>query len=294
MRKKILVTGASGYLGKQTLKSLLDKRPASDLVGLVRDVSKATDLAELGIEVRQGDYHDRASLTPAMAGIDKVMLTSAHAFTDRNTAHGNVIDAAVEAGVEHAVFMSIIRNSSYTMKAITADDLFAEDKLRSSGLSWTIARHPPFLDVLGFYMGFKVHETGIKVLEGDGKMAAASRDDLAAAHAAILTGEGHAGKEYALTGDPAVSFHDIAGILSNIVGREVPYTALNAEEYFAHLQASAGVPEFIAEFALEWVRGINDGEWARQTTDLETLLGRKPQTPAEYYRDVYVPAAAAK
>lgn len=289
---KILVTGASGDLGRKTVLALLNHRPAEDIIGLVRDPAKAEDLKALGVELRQGDYLDRASLTPALAGVEKVMLTSAHAFTDRNTAHANVIDAADEAGVKHAVFMSIIRNTAFTMKAITPDDLFAEDKLRSSGLDWTIVRHPPFLDVLGFYIGFKPHETGIKILQGDGKFAPATRQDLAEAHAAILTSEGHGGKEYALTGDPAVSFRDIAGILADITGADVPYTTVNAKEYVKHLEATAGVPEFIAEFAMEWVQGINDGEWAHQTRDLETLLGRKPTTTAEYYRAAYAAAAA--
>ncbi len=288
---KILVTGASGSLGRKTLLALLKRRPADDLVALVRDPAKADDLRALGIELRQGDYHDRASLTSALAGLEKVMLTSAHAFTDRNTAHANVIDAAVKNGVSHVVFMSIIRNSDFTMKEITADDLFAEEKLRSSGLDWTIVRHPPFFEILGFYMGLQAHETGVRILEGDGKFAPATRDDLAEAHAAILAGDGHASKAYALAGSPAVSFREIAGILSDIVGREVSYTPLGHDAYVEHLKASAGVPDFIAEFAFEWVRGMNAGEWGPETGDLEVLLGRRPTTASDYFRDVYVPAA---
>lgn len=108
---KILVTGASGHIGHATVRALLQRRPAADIVGLVRNPGKAGDLAGLGIELRQGDYMDRPSLDAALAGIERVMLTSAHAFTHRNTAHGNVIDAAVAADVKSAAFMSIIRNS---------------------------------------------------------------------------------------------------------------------------------------------------------------------------------------
>jgi NAD(P)H dehydrogenase (quinone) len=204
---KILVTGASGDLGRKTLLHLLKRRPATDLVGLVRDPAKATDLAALGVELRQGDYLDRASLSRAFKGVEKLMLTATHAFTERNAAHGNVIDVAVEAGVRHLVFMPIIRkkNSSFTMKEITDEDIFTAKKLRSSGLTYTLAQHPPFLDVLGFYVGTNAHEVGVQVPAGNGKFAAATRDDLAEAHAAILTGDGHENKTYALTGDPAVS-----------------------------------------------------------------------------------------
>jgi predicted dinucleotide-binding enzyme len=119
--------------------------------------------------------------------VEKVMLISTHAFTDRNTAHANVIDAAVKVGVRHLVFMPIIRkeHSSFKMKEITEEDLFTEEKLRPSGLTYTLAKHPPFLDVLATYIGKNAHETGVRVPAGKGKFTAATRDDLAAAHAAI-------------------------------------------------------------------------------------------------------------
>ena len=109
---KILVTGASGDIGRKTLLHLLKLKPADQLIGLARDPSKAADLAAKGIEVRQGDYFDRDSLLRACKGVEKVMLTSTHAFTDRKTAQANVIDVAVEAGVRHLVYMAIFRKKN--------------------------------------------------------------------------------------------------------------------------------------------------------------------------------------
>ena len=106
---KILVTGASGQIGRKTLQRLLERRSASELVGFARDPSKAGDLAAAGIEIRAGDYFDYASLLRAFDGIEKVLLVSAHGFTDRNTQHYNVITAAREAGVEHVLYTPIIR-----------------------------------------------------------------------------------------------------------------------------------------------------------------------------------------
>jgi len=286
---KILVTGASGDLGRKTLLHLLKKRPASELVGLVRDPAKATDLSSLGIELRQGDYLDRPTLSRTFAGVDKLMLTSTHAFTDRTTAHANVIDAAVEAGVRHLVYMPISRkpNSTFTMKEITAEDIFTVQKLKGSGLTYTLAEHPPFLDVIGFYVGLNAHEVGVQVPAGNGKFAAATRDDLAAAHAAILTGNGHENKTYALTGDPAVSFADIADILSKIHGRRVPYITVS-DERFIELKRPSGFPEFIIEFVLKWVQGMSAGEWQEQTRDLEKLIGHKPTSAFEFFRDDFL------
>ena len=288
---KVLVTGASGNLGRKTLLHLLKRKPASDLVGLVREPAKATDLASLGVELRKGDYLDRESLSRAFAGIDRLMLTATHAFTDRNAAHANVIDAAVAAGVRHLVFMPIIRkkHSHFAMKEITEEDLFTVQKLRTSGIAYTLAEHPPFLDSLAFFIGPKAHESGVRVPAGHGTFAAATRNNLAEAHAAILTGNGHENKTYALTGNPAVSFADIATFLSEIHHKEVPYVPISESEYVEQFKRATGVPDFVAAFACKWVEGMNAGEWQDETQDLARLIGHQPQTAFEFFRDDYLP-----
>lgn len=285
---KILVTGASGVLGRKTLLHLLKRKPANQLVGLVRDPLKAVELAAAGVELRQGDYLDPKSLSRSFEGVEKLMLISTHAFTDRNAAHANVIDAAVKAGIQHMVFMPVMRraHSSFTMKEITEEDIFTEKKLLSSGLTYTLAKHPPFLDVLATYIGPRAHETGVRVPAGTGKFTAATRDDLAAAHAAILTEGGNENASYRLTGNPPISFSDIATILSKVHGREVPYVTVSDQEYL-EIKRAEGWPDFVVEFALKWVQGMNAGEWEEPTSDLERLIGHKPKTPAEFFRDDY-------
>ncbi|SMH30124.1 SDR family oxidoreductase [Mesorhizobium australicum] len=285
---KILVTGATGNIGRQTLKHLLKRWPTSELVGLARDPAKAADLAAHGIEVRQGDYLDYEGLVRAFEGIEKVMLVSATAFTDRNTQHQNVIDAAKQAGVQHIVFMPIIRkpDSVFILPQVTEEDLFVEGRLKASGLKYTLVRHPPFLDSVELYVGGNMLETGVHMPAGAGKAAYASRDDLAEAHAVVLSEPGHENKTYALSGDSAVSFEDIAQILSEVSGKEVLFIAVSDQDYIARLMAQ-GLPEPAAGFVLAWVHGVNAGEWEGKTGDLEKLLGRKPTTPAEFLRASY-------
>jgi NAD(P)H dehydrogenase (quinone) len=285
MMSKILVTGASGALGTKTLQHLLDQRPAGDLVGLVRDPARAAGLATSGVELRTGDYLDPASLRTAFEGVDKLLLVPAPAFTDRTTSHANVIDAAVAAGVRHVVYTPIIReqHSKLSMKEITVEDEFTRTKLAESGLAYTLAEHPPFLDAILSFLGGDPYEHGVRVPAGDGRFAAASRDDLAAAQAVLLTEEGHEGRTYRLTGGPAVSFAEIAEILSAVHGAEVPYVPVSDEEYL-RIMRSVGLPDFVAEFVLTWVRGMNAGEWDARGDDLATLIGHRPTTTAEYLR----------
>jgi NAD(P)H dehydrogenase (quinone) len=282
---KILVTGATGNIGRLTLKHLLKRRPGSELVGLARDPAKAADLTANGIEIRQGDYFDYEGLARAFDGIEKVMLVSATAFTDRNTQHQNVMDAAKQGGVQHIVFMPIIRkpDSAFILPQVTEEDLFVEGRLKASGLKYTLVRHPPFLDNVEFYVGGNALETGVQAPAGMGKAAYASRDDLAEAHAVVLSESGHENKAYSLYGGPAVSFADIAKILSQIGDKPVTYNVVSDQEYIAHLMAQ-GLSEPAAGFVLAWVHGVQAGEWDGQTGDLERLLGRKPVTAAEFLR----------
>ena len=282
---KILVTGATGNIGRKTLQQLLKRLPASDLVGLARDPAKAADLADAGIDIRQGDYFDHDGLVRAFKGIDKLMLVSATAFTDRNTQHHNAISAARQAGVSHIVYMPIIHQagSGFALPDIAEQDQFVADQLKASGLAYTLVAHPPFIESIPFYLGGNALETGVHTPAGSGKAGFASRDDLAEAHAVVLSQDGHAYKSYALYGDPAVSFADIARILSDVSGKPVPFVAGTDQDYIDHLMA-AGLPEPAARFALGWVEGINAGAWSGKTSDLEQLIGRKPMTVAEFLR----------
>jgi NAD(P)H dehydrogenase (quinone) len=198
---KILVTGITGNIGKSTVEHLLRKGvPPSDIIGLLRKNDGIADLISKGVEVRIGDYLDYDSLLQAFNGVDKVMLTSAVAFSDRFTQHYNVITAARQARVKHVLCMSIMRKegSSRMMPEITESDLFTEQVLKSSGLDYTIIYHPPFTDVLSIYYDSDPYQNGIRVPASHGKMAPATRDELAEAHAEILSTSGHEKKIYSL------------------------------------------------------------------------------------------------
>ncbi|WP_454803357.1 NmrA family NAD(P)-binding protein [Mucilaginibacter phyllosphaerae] len=253
------------------------------MIGLTRKKEEPTDLVAKGVEIRYGDYLDYDSLLYAFKGIDKLMLTSAVAFSDRFTQHYNVITAARQAGVKHVVYMAIMRKegSGRMMPEITESDIFTEQILKSSGLDYTIVYHPPFTDILSIYYGPNPYENGIKVPAGNGKMAPATRNELAEAHAEILSTPGHEMKIYSLGGNEAISFSDIAKILSEVGGKPVLFTTIKAEEYIDSI-ITKGTPPKVAEFLTNWVIAIDEGEFDYQSGDLELLLGRKPKTFSRY------------
>jgi NAD(P)H dehydrogenase (quinone) len=285
---KLFVTGATGNLGRLTLQLLLQQQPASRLVGLARDPSRAADLAERGVEIRQGDYFDYDSLVRAFADVERLLLVSAHAFTDRNAQHFNAIAAAKQAGVEHLIFTAIQRNEESGVRQIgvTDSDIFAEQAAKASGLTYTILRHPIFLDQLGGYIGADAYAKGVRVPPGDGTVAPALRRDLAAANVAVLTQDGHENKTYTLGGSEAASFQDIAMALTEIHGATVPYVPIEVEEYIERY-VQQDIPRSVAEFMTSWTIGVNLGEFSEDTGDLERLIGYRPTSYREFLAQNY-------
>ncbi|RYY10654.1 MAG: SDR family NAD(P)-dependent oxidoreductase, partial [Chitinophagaceae bacterium] len=205
------------------------------------------------------------------------------AFTDRSTQHSNVISAARETGVKHVVYMSIMRKEGSTriMPEVTESDLFTEQVLTSSGLAYTIVYHPPFTDLLPLYFDPNPYENGVKIPANNGKMSPATRDELAEAHAEILTTPGHENKTYSLGGSDSISFAEIAKILADIKGQPVSFTTITPEEYIDRI-VTQGPPRNVAEFITSWVLAIEGGEFEYQSGDIERLLRRKTKTFREY------------
>jgi len=287
---KILVTGATGHLGKAVVNELLGKASANDISVLVRDPAKAEELKSKGINVIKGDYNEYASLVAAFKGIDKLYFVSGSDIMNRFAQHENVVKAAIEATVGHIVYTSAQRKSEDGTSpiALVADAHWKTDNLiQQSGITYTILKHGLYTDILPQFMGDKVIETGTIFLPaGDGKSSYASRSDLAADGAVLLTTTGHENKVYEMGGDIAYSFNDIAGILSELSGKTIQYVSPSSEVFTEQLK-SYGVPDEAIQGAATFCVAIAQGEFDFPATDLKTLLGRKPQTVKDFLKEAY-------
>ncbi|GAB4045506.1 SDR family oxidoreductase [Spirosoma litoris] len=282
----ILVTGATGGLGHQTIDYLLTSTPAAQIAALVRDINKATDLLERGIDVRQADYFDYPALVEAFQGVEKLLLVSAVAFTDRVHQHQNVIDAAKQAGVKHLFYTSIQRGSDFVMPQVTESDLATEAYLKASGLTYTILKNGYYFEGLRYLIGSEVPDTEIRFPAGEGQIAFVKRSDLAAATAALLMGEGHEDQAYTLSGSEAYSFADIAREFSALAGRPIAYKNIEEAPYIAQ-KVVAGFPEIVATFLAQWGAAAQHGMLAETSDTLERVLGRKPTSLGEYLKATY-------
>jgi NAD(P)H dehydrogenase (quinone) len=280
---KLLVTGATGHLGRQTIEFLRGRVPAERIVALARDPAALADMAASGIEVRRGDYFDKASLVAAFAGVEKLLLVSAVAFTDRITQHQNVISTAKEAGVRHIIFTSIQRKAvdPLVISMVTESDVATEEALKASGLEYTILYNALYLGALTMMIGDPAAEDGVRVPGGSGKGALVARRDLAEANAVILATSGHENRSYTLGGAETISFADIAKTLGDIAGKPVAYIDTPVDAYVA-AKIALSFPPAAAAFLAEWAKAVAVGEYAEITGDLERLIGRKPVSFADF------------
>ncbi|MFC6139282.1 SDR family oxidoreductase [Paraburkholderia silvatlantica] len=283
---KILVTGATGGLGGQVVEFLQRRVPAGNIVALARDPARLNALAEKGVEVRRGDYLDPVSLESAFAGVDKLLLVSALAFSDVVKEHRNVVEAAKRAGVRHLHYVSLqqAEGSAVDIPPVTQWERETEALLHASGLDVTILRNTMYFDTLPF--GKRVNDVGILVPVGNARGAFASRRDLAEGAAAVLSSNGHAGKLYTLGGSEAVGMADIAAAMSEASGRQIDYREVSVAE-FIEARIDEGFPALVANFFVAWFKAIAAGEFSEVTGDLERLIGRRPQTARDFYRESF-------
>jgi len=270
----ILVTGATGQLGRLVVQSLLERGadPQSIVAG-ARDTAKA---ANLGVRVAQLDYTDPRSIAAALDGVDSVLLISGSEVGQRVPQHRAVIDAAKDAGVSKFVYTS-------APKATTSDLVLApehkatEEAIAEAGLPAVILRNNWYTENYAADLA-RAADTGVVAAgAGDGRVASASRKDFADAAAAVLLEDGHIGQIYELGGDVAWTYDDLAAAIAEISGREVEYRRLTPHEQAEALRA-AGLDEGTVGFVVALDAGIAGGALADTDGTLARLIGR-PTTP---------------
>jgi NAD(P)H dehydrogenase (quinone) len=278
----IVITGASGHLGRLTAELVLDRVPASEVILTTRRPEALPDLAKRGATVRQADFDRPETLAEALAGGERLLLISTDDLGRRMAQHRAAIEAAREAGVHHVAYTSYLNPVEENPAVITPSHRETESVLRESGLAWTMLRNS-FYAEYQVPAGAQAIATGRLVHNnGDGRIAYVSREDCAAAAAAVLSTEGHENKAYDITGPEALSQDDVAALLGEVSGRPVEAVAVDDEAFIQGLTA-AGVPEPAAREFASYGRAIREGFLGEASGAVENLTGRPPRSLREVF-----------
>jgi uncharacterized protein YbjT (DUF2867 family) len=275
----ILITGATGQHGREILRLLSARGIAAR--ALVRDPAKAGTIAALPqVEVVHGDMARPDTLAKALRGVDRAILISS-ATPDMLEVQSNFIDSARSASVRHVVKLSGIvpgLDSPFRFARMHGE---IEKRLESSGMAFTHLRPGEFMSVYFRQVPAIVNKGALMLPMENARIASIDVGDIAEIAALVLTGAGHEGKIYRLTGPEALTMTEVAAKLSAATGKPVRYVNVPPEDA-RQAQLAAGMPPFLADALFELFAERRNGGEAKVWPDAEILLGRRPTSFDEF------------
>ena len=274
---RLVITGASGQLGRRTALHALALVEPQELILVSRRPHLLADFEMRGAQVRFGDFDDPASLQRAFAGAQHVLLISAVDLTRRALQHRAAIDAAVAVGVQRIIYTSMLCPQAPNPAAVAPSHWDTEVALKQCGIAWTLLRNSLYGDYQmpeaqhALSHGHFVHN------RGTGRIAYVARDDCAAAAAAVLTSSGHDNQTYEITGPRSYDAADLAQLYGALGGRSVEALATDDSTFIAGLlgnNSADGHARYGAELVASFGRAIREGFQSSCTDTVETLTGR--------------------
>ncbi|MBP5871959.1 NAD(P)H-binding protein [Streptomyces sp. LBUM 1478] len=276
----IAVSGASGNLGSSTVRHLVRRTDAGHVLALSRTPDRCADL---GVRTRHADFDEADALVRALDGVERLLIVSI-GTDERLPKHVRAIDAAVKAGVGHVVFTSLTRAGDPGHPNPLVPDYGATERLLvESGLPFTVLRFNVWAEMLNL-VGVAPRAVATGVLPSnsrDGRIGHLTRDDSAAAAAAVLAEGGSRGEILEVTGPQAVTDADIAAALSEATGRPVRHEEVPDAAHPQRLM-DQGFPEHFAHAWSAAGRAKRDGWYDMTTHAVQRLTGR-PATPVVDY-----------
>ena len=279
----LLVTGGSGQLGRRVIELLLEAN-AGHVVTTTRTPEKLADLAARGVEVRQGDFNQPDSLVTAFAGVDRLLLISTDVLDESGTRlaqHRNAVAAAVQAGVKHVVYTSLVNPEPGSPITFAGDHYGTEQALANSPLDWTILRNNVYTDMLLMSLPQAIASGQLVAAAGEGGVGYVTREDCARVAAVALAAATPGRVTLDVTGPEVVTHTDLARMASEISGRPVNYVSVSTEDMVAGMM-QAGLPPFLAEAMVSFHTAAAQGDHGFTTSVVADLTGKAPQSVRDF------------
>lgn len=285
MSNTILVTGASGHLGRAVITHLLESQGVepSRIIAGTRDPQKLADLAAKGVTARHIDFDDAASLENGFAGVGTVLIISTDALDGAGTRlrqHKAAIATAAKAGVGRIAYTSLPKAESSHV-GFAPDHHQSEEAVKATGLPHLIFRNSWYQENLQMSLPQAAASGQWFTSAGNGRTAFVARDDIAAAIAAALANPPEGSVTYTLTGNEAFTNAEIAALASDVIGKPITVVDVSDEQLAGGMKA-AGVPEPVIPTLVSFDVATREGDLGAITTDVERLSGRKPRALRDF------------
>jgi NAD(P)H dehydrogenase (quinone) len=277
----IVVTGATGQLGRLVIDELLKTTEAKNIIAAVRTPAKAKDFAGQGVQVREADYSRPETFAAAFHGASRLLLISGNEMGKRIEQHKAVIDAAKAAGITFAAYTSILHCDTSPL-GLAAEHLATEKYILSIGLSYSMLRNGWYFENQTAAIPLAIQKGAFIGASGKGRIAAASRSDYAAAAAIVLTGKVYENSILELGGDAPYTRAELAEEVSRQTGKVIGYQNLSQAEYEKVL--SGFLPALYAEIIADAEAHAANGALDDNSHTLSRIIGRPTTTLADAVR----------
>jgi uncharacterized protein YbjT (DUF2867 family) len=279
MSKPVLVTGATGTIGRDVARQLSAKGVA--VRAGVRDKARARKQFGADIALVPLDFENEKTFSEALEGVEKVFLLPP-LLPNQLDVMNAFVDAAKRAGVRHVVKLSAIGIDDESQPAAIKSHDANERHIRESGVAFTFLRPNSFMQ--NFITYFPPRNGAIYLPWGNGTASFVDTRDIASVAAKALTSDGHEGKIYTLTGPATLWIAEVALILSEATGRELKYVDV-PEAAARDGMLQAGVPQWQVELVLELHAVNKQNRWSAVTSDIEKVTGTPPTDFAQFARE---------
>ena len=282
MTQHLLVTGASGQLGRRVIELLLESGEAN-IIATTRQPEKLADFSAEGVDVRYASFDEPDTLSQAFQGADRLLLISTDTLGvpgQRIQQHKNAVQAAASAGVKHVIYTSLVAADD-TPVLFAPDHNETEEALATSTLGWTILRNNLYMDLLIGSVNQAIQSGSWYSASNDGKTAYITREDCAQAAAAALASDFAGQRTLDITGSAALSQTEIVALANAITGQFIQYVPVPLEAVIQGM-VDAGLPRPLAETYASIQQATAEGKFANVSTAFEDLTRRKPQTVRDF------------
>lgn len=282
---KYAITGATGHFGQHAINTLLTQVDASDVIAIVRNISKAQELLPADVIIRQADYAEPEQLTAALTDVDKLLFISSQpgAVVPRLQQHLNVVNAAKEAGVSFIAYTSFPHADKAT-SPLSADHKATEAAIEQTGITHSFLRNNWYMEnELGLILAVNAGKPFI-YSAGNGKVGWALERDYAEAAALVLTAD-KPKPVYELAG-PGHTFSELGAVVSEQAAKNAHVRSVSDTEYADYLKSEDQLDDQSIATILAIQDLIKAGELAEDTNDLTDILQRPIASLGEMVTEV--------